>query len=205
MKLSTRYEQTSCRLVLEGLPDLSAGQTSGTLGILTGFTLALAGRTELEGRREHLQALISVVLPYARHLLSGQSRAFGRDDDPVAIQPDQGAHRLELRSSQPDTPPLVLSLDDAELTDLVRTLDQLRLDGRVAVPFSWASHQPLRRRDQRRRVPLRRRLAAPVAGIGAALVAAALVALIPPTPRANRADKPVAKPSVPEAPAPQAR
>jgi len=34
MKLSTRYEQTSCRLVLEGLPDLSAGQDTGTLGIL---------------------------------------------------------------------------------------------------------------------------------------------------------------------------
>ena len=193
MKLSTRYEQTSCRLVLEGLPDLSAGQDSGTLGILTGFTLALAGRTELEGRREHLQALISVVLPYARHLLSGQTRPFGHDEDPVAIQPDQAGHRLELRSSQPDTPPLVLSLDDAELSDLVRTLDQLRLDARVAVPFEWASHQPLRRRELRRSVPLRRRLAAPIAGVGALLVAGALVALMPPTPRAPQAVAPVTK------------
>ncbi len=197
MKLSTRYEQTSCRLVLEGLPDLSAGQESGTLGILTGFTLALAGRTELEGRREHLQALISAVLPYARHLLSGQSRPFGRDEDAVAIKPDQAGHRLELRSSQPDTPPLVLNLDDAELSDLVRTLDQLRLDARVVVPFEWATHQPLRRRELRRSVPLRRRLAAPIAGVGALLVAGALVALIPPTPRAPLAGKPAAKPAAP--------
>ena len=200
MKLSTRYEQTSCRLVLEGLPDLSAGQNSGTLGILTGFTLALAGRTELEGRREHLQALISAVLPYARHLLSGQSRPFGRDDDAVAIHPDPAGHRLELRSSQPDTPPLVLSLDDAELADLVRTLDQLRFDARVAVPFSWASHQPLRRRDLRRSAPLRRRLAAPIVGVGALLVAAALVALIPPTPRSAPPAKPAAQPSTPVSP-----
>jgi hypothetical protein len=201
MKLSTRYEQTSCRLVLEGLPDLSAGQDSGTLGILTGFTLALAGRTELEGRREHLQALISVVLPYARHLLSGQSRPFGAADDAVAIQPDPAGHRLELRSSQPDTPPLLLSLDDAELSDLVRTLDQLRLDPRVALPFSWSTHQPLRRRELRRRVPLRRRLAAPIAGVGALVVAGALVALIPPTPRAPQPGQPVARPAEPPTPA----
>lgn len=201
MKLSTRYEQTSCRLVLDGLPDLSAGQASGTLGILTGFTLALAGRTELEGRREHLQALISAVLPYARHLLSGQSRPFGRDDEPVAIHPDPPGHRLELRSSQPDTPPLVLSLDDAELADLVRALDQLRLDSRVAVPFTWASPQPLRRRELRRSVPLRRRLAAPIAGIGALLVAGALVALIPPTPRGAPLGKPAGSAAAPATPA----
>ena len=59
MKLTTRYEQTSCRLIVEGLPDLSAGQDASTIGILTGFTMGLAGQTELEGKREHLQALLS--------------------------------------------------------------------------------------------------------------------------------------------------
>ena len=184
MKLSTRYEQTSCRLVIEGLPDLSAGQATDTLGIFTGFTLALAGRTELEGQREHLQALISVVLPYARHLLSAQPRGFGSDSDPVAMLPVEGGHRLELRSSQPDMPPLQLLLDDAELADLVRCLDQLRLDARVAVPFSVPAPQPLRRRELRRREPLGRRLAAPLAGVAALLIAGALTVLIPPTPRA---------------------
>ena len=197
MKLSTRYEQTSCRLVLDGLPDLSAGQDTNTLGILTGFTLALAGRTELEGRREHLQALISVVLPYARLLLSGQSRSFGREQDAVAIQPDQAGHRLELRSSQPNTSPLVLGLDDAELADLVRTLDLLRLDPRVALALEWPPYQPLHRRELRRRVPLSRRMAAPIAGVGALLLAGILAALIPPTPRAAQAVKPVAQPGTP--------
>jgi len=57
MKLTNRYEQTSCRLQVEGLPDLSAGQGDQTIGILTGFSLDLAGHTELEGKREHLQAM----------------------------------------------------------------------------------------------------------------------------------------------------
>lgn len=185
MKLSTRYEQTSCRLVLEGLPDLSAGHSADTLGIITGFTLALAGRTELEGKRDHLQALLNAVMPYARHLLSGQPRAFGAASDAVAVEPTAGGHQLELRSSQPDTPPLQLQLDDAELADLVRCLDQLRLDPRVAVPFVVPEPQPLRRREQRRRRPRRETLAAPLAGVLALVIAAALTALIPPTPRSG--------------------
>lgn len=183
MKLSLRYDQISCRLQLEGLPDLSAGQGPDTLGILTGFTLALAGRTELEGRLEHLQALNAAVLPYARHLLSGQPRPFGGADAAVAIAPQERSHRLELRSSQPDTPPLTLQLDDAELADLVRCLDQLRLDPRVAVPFAEPQPLPLRRGELRRREPLLRRLAAPAAGVTVLVVTAVLAALIPPTPR----------------------
>jgi len=102
MKLSTRYEQTSCRLVLEGLPDLSAGHSADTLGIITGFTLALAGRTELEGKRDHLQALLNAVMPYARHLLSGQPRAFGAASDAVAVEPMAGGHQLDHLGLDPE-------------------------------------------------------------------------------------------------------
>ncbi len=179
MKLTSRYEQTSCRLVLEGLPDLSAGQSTQTIGILTGFTLALAGKTEMEGQRDHLQALLTVVLPYARHVLSGVSKPIGADDVPVAIRPAQDGHELELRSSQPDTPPLRLPLDDAELADLVRCLDRLQLDVQVAVPLIWPEPQPLRRSELRHRLSLARRVAAPVTGVVALLVAAALVSLVP--------------------------
>jgi hypothetical protein len=179
MKLTSRYEQTSCRLVLEGLPDLSAGQSSQTIGILTGFSLALAGKTEMEGQRDHLQALLTVVLPYTRQLLSGVSKPMGADDGPVAIRPAQEGHELELRSSQPNTPPLLLPLDDAELADLVRCLDRLQLDPQVAVPLIWPEPQPLRRSELRHRLPLARRVAAPLTGVAALLVAAALVSLLP--------------------------
>ena len=179
MKLTSRYEQTSCRLVVEGLPDLSAGQDSGTIGIVTGFSMGLAGHTELEGQREHLQALLAAVIPYARHLLSGVPRAFGEADAPVAIEPSQGRHQLELRSSQPDTPALQVQLDDAELSDLVRCLDQVRLDRRLAIPFELPELHPLSRKELRHRQPLLRRLAAPVAGVAALLLSAALVSLAP--------------------------
>jgi hypothetical protein len=63
MKKALVYDQQSCQLRVEGLPDLSAGQIGEELGILTGWTLRWAGRPELEGQRSHLEALIASVLP----------------------------------------------------------------------------------------------------------------------------------------------
>ena len=182
-KISLRYEQISCRLTVEGLPDVSTGQGGQAIGILTGWSLALAGHTELEGKREHLEALLKVVFPYGRHLISCAPRAFGEADSAVAIQPDGPRHQLELRSSQPNTPPLTLHLDDAELADLVRCLDQLRLDPRLQLPLETPTPQPLRRSELRRRVPMGRRVAAPLCGMAALGFAGALSWRVPtPTP-----------------------
>lgn len=182
MKLTYRYESTSARMQLEGLPDVSIGQSQEVLGILTAWQLTLAGRPELEGRREHLVALMEVVLPYARHLISGVPRSFSSATNTVAIEPRGTGHRLLLRSSQPDTEPLDLQLDDAELADLVRCLDQVRLDWRVQIPLAIPAAQPLKRRELLDRVPLTQRLAAPLCG-AAALALAASVGLMVPTPR----------------------
>lgn len=179
IKLSHRYEQISCRLTVEGFPDVSTGQGSQAIGILTGWSLALAGHTELEGKREHLEALLQVVAPYARHLISAAPRAFGDPVSPVAVHPEGSRHRLELRSSQPNTPPMALHLDDAELADLVRCLDQLLLDPRLQLDLQAPTPQPLRRSELRKRVPLGRRLAAPLCGIAALGLAGSLSWMVP--------------------------
>ena len=71
-----RYEQSSCRLELTGLPDVtataSAGQPLQQLNILTGWDLNLGQKASLQGKREHLQALVSAVQPYVRLLVSAQ-------------------------------------------------------------------------------------------------------------------------------------
>lgn len=180
MKQSFRYDQLSCRLQVEGLPDPAAGQTAGMLGIITSWTLEWVGHPQLEGKREHLHALIQVVLPYARHLISGVSRRFGSAEGTVEIGPGlEGGHRLLLRSSQPDTPPLEVQLDDAELADLVRVIDQLRLDPRLHLALPMPEPEPLRARELMARLPLGRRLAAPLGGMAALTLAATLGALLP--------------------------
>ncbi|MEB3332796.1 MAG: DUF4335 domain-containing protein [Synechococcaceae cyanobacterium] len=180
MKQSLVYEQTSCRLQVEGLPDVSAGHGATSIGIITGWTLHWAGRPDLEGRREHLVALMQVVFPYARHLISDVSRGFGGSDQPVSINPGpDGLHQLSLRSSQSGVEPLRLSLDDAELADLVQVLDRLRLDQRLRLELDLPAVRPLRPRELNLRVPVRRRLAAPLGGLAALLLAAGVGSLLP--------------------------
>ena len=206
MKQTLQYDQLSCRLKVEGLPDVSVGQGGEALGIITGWSLQWAGRPELEGRKEHLLALMQVVLPYARYLISGVPRRFGAEPQPVEIAPNpQGGHTLLLRSSQPDTPPLQLALDDAELADLVRVLDLLRLDPRLQLPLELPQPLPLRGRELLERRPLVQRLAAPVAGVLAVVVASGLGLLVPePKPGAGPASRPAATQpaATPPAPAP---
>ncbi|MFM9110172.1 MAG: DUF4335 domain-containing protein [Prochlorococcaceae cyanobacterium] len=153
MRQTIHYDQPGCRLTIEGLPDVSTGQGGATIGILTGWRLLLAGRPELEGRRDHLAALLQVVLPYARHLLSDLPRSFGGGELPASIAPAEGgAHRLVLRSSQEGVEPLELLLDDAELADLVRVFDALQLDPRVPLGWDVPAVRPLRPRELQRRV-----------------------------------------------------
>jgi hypothetical protein len=188
MKTTLRYDQLSCRLQVEGLPDVSIGQVGEVVGIITAWSLQWSGRPELEGRKEHLLALMQVVLPYARHLISGVARPFGDDQQPVRIAPaaEGPGHRLQLRSSQPDTPPLELALDDAELSDLVRLLDQLRLDSRLQLALDLPEPQPLRPREVLQRVPRRQRLVAPLGGALVVALAAGLSWLLPtPKPQSN--------------------
>lgn len=209
MKTTLRFDQISCRLEVQGLPDVSAGQGSDAVGILTGWSLQWAGRPELEGRREHLQALMTVVLPYARHLISGVQRRFGQQSEPVELGPHpEGGHELLLRSSQPDTPPLQVRLDDAELADLVRVLDQLRADPRLKLPLLAPGSQPLRARELGQRTPLLQRLAAPVGG-ALALALVAGVGLLLPVPRplpepetSSRGSSSAASGTLPSRPAP---
>ena len=192
MKQSLRYDQLSCRLQVEGFPDVSSGQGPGGVGIITGWSLQWLGRPEVEGQREHLVALMEAVLPYARHLLSGVARGFGDEQAPVSIGPaPDGGHSLTLRSSQSGNPSLSLAVDDAELADLVRVLDSARLDPRLQLPFAGPLPRPLRPRELAVRLPLRRRLAAPLGGVAAVGLLALLSALIP-TPPQPRPSAPAA-------------
>ena len=181
LKNTYRYEQTAALLVVEGYPDLSADQANDSIGILSGWRLQLVAAPELEGTREHLEALMAVVMPYARHQLSGVGRRFDTDQGFVVVSPEGDRHQLELRSSRDGVEPLKLLLDDAELCDLVRVLDRLRLDQRIHLSWRLPADQPLARHELVERIPLRRRFGPPLLG-GLALAASALVALVLPLP-----------------------
>ena len=151
-KNSYRYEQSAALLLVEGYPDLSAGHGNEAIGILSAWRLQLIGAPELEGTRDHLESLMTAVMPYARHQLSGVGRRFGANSSFVSIGPIESGpgHQLELRSSREGVEPLQLKLDDAELADLVRCLDRLRLDERVKLTWTCLLYTSPSPRDRTR-------------------------------------------------------
>jgi hypothetical protein len=84
-----------------------------------------------------------------------------------------------LRSSQSDIPPLQIGLDDAELSDLVRVLDLLRMDPRLQLPLAIPVSRPLKLRDVLERTPLPQRLAAPLGGALVLALATAFALMLP--------------------------
>ena len=183
LKTVHRYEQTAARLVVEGYPDLSDGQEGDTIGILSGWKLQLVGAPELEGTRDHLEAMMAAVMPYARHQLSGIGGRFGGDQGFVGIEAVEGKHKLQLRSSREGVKPLQLLLDDADLADLVRCLDRLRLDEKVKLQWTYPEDRPLARRELLERIPLQRRLAPAALGGLVLSLTTALAILLPLPPR----------------------
>ena len=189
LKTTYRYEQTAARLEVEGFPDLSAGHSNDAIGILSAWRLQLVGAPELEGTRDHLEALMTAVMPYARHRLSGVQRRFGQESGFVSIGPDQTSHRLELRSSREGVEPLQLKLDDAELADLVRCLDRLRLDSRGKLTWAFPEDRPLQRQEIVDRVPLQKRLGPPLLA-GIALACTIATAWLVPLPQETKETSP---------------
>ena len=81
-------------------------------------------------------------------------------------------HELKLVSTQRDVEPLTIILDDAELSDLTRCLDQTLNDNSLAI--SWIS--PLKRPSSRKRLHLTsshiNKLINPLAGISCLFITA---------------------------------
>ncbi len=138
------------------------------------------------GGRPHLKALVDTLLPYARHIISGQPRECISADGTASITPWHRGHRLRFRKE--DGSPgndYDVQLDDGELANMVRCLDAVVHDPRFQLGITAPPMEGLRGRELRNRLPLRRRLVAPLGGLA---LTTALVGLgvLPPVPEGFR-------------------
>ena len=136
INLSYRFVQNSSSLELDGMPDVSNGDSDNTIGILSSWTLKIIGSPTLEGEKEHLENLMQVILQYSRSYISGIRQSYTSNKKIVTISPIGINHKLRLNSTKKGIKPLEIILDDAELSDLTRCLDLLRFDTRFNVDWN---------------------------------------------------------------------
>ena len=165
IKKNFQYNQNSVQLNIEGLPDISLGQSPDSIGILSNWQLQLVGSPLLEGKKEHLESLMSAIHQYARHSISGIKKTFGDSNKQVTISPSGDLHKLCLKSSKEAIEPLEIKLDDAELSDLVRCLDDLYHDNRVLIIWKVPINKPLASSEIAEKIPILQRITPPTLGL----------------------------------------
>ena len=142
INLSYRFDQDSTPLELSGMPDVSNGDSKDTIGILSSWTLKIIGSPLLEGEKEHLDNLMQVILQYSRSYISGIRKTFISNKKIVTISPFGISHKLLLNSTKEGVKPLEIILDDSELSDLTRCLDNLRFDPRFNIKWNINRESP---------------------------------------------------------------
>lgn len=171
-----QYKLLSCRLNLLGQGAENGDNSSITE--LKQFTLELDDHVSLVGNLPHLKALAETLLPYARHIISGQVREYKSADGKISVTPWHRGHRLQLRNENGNTRSDV-QLDDGELANMVRCLDAAIQDPRFQLDIAAPPMQGLRERELLNRLPLRQRLAAPLGGLALAMALVGLGFLVP--------------------------
>lgn len=171
-----QYMLPGCRLNLVG-QGVEDGDNS-TITELKQFTLDLDDHVSLGGNHPHLEALAETLLPYARHVVSAQAREHKSANGTVSITPWHRGHRLRLRNGNGSTRNDV-QLDDGELANMVRCLDAVIHDPRLQLNITAPPMQGLRERELLNRLPLGRRLAAPLGGLALTMALVGLGFLVP--------------------------
>jgi len=146
INLSYRFVQNSSSLELDGMPDVSNGDSENTIGILSSWTLKIIGSPTLEGEKEHLDNLMQVILQYSRSYISGIRKTIISKKSIVTISPFGSSHKLLLNSTKKDVNPLEIILDDSELSDLTQCLDLLRFDSRFNLSWNIYLDKPFSKR-----------------------------------------------------------
>ncbi|WP_413390508.1 DUF4335 domain-containing protein [Prochlorococcus marinus] len=146
INLSYRFVQNSSSLELDGMPDVSNGDSENIIGIISSWTLKIIGSPTLEGEKEHLENLMQVILQYSRSYISGIRKTFISKKSIVTISPFGSSHKLLLNSTKKDVKPLEIILDDSELSDLTQCLDLLRFDPRFNVCWDITLDIPFSKR-----------------------------------------------------------
>ena len=146
INLTYKFDQNSSSIEVGGMPDVSNGDSDITIGILSSWTLKIIGSPLLEGKKEHLDNLMQVILLYSRSYISGIRKKFISNKNLISIYPFGTKHKLLLNSTQKDIKPLEIVLDDSELSDLTRCLDLLRFDPRINIDWNFYVDEPFSKR-----------------------------------------------------------
>ena len=129
-----KFTQSSVSLEVTGLPDYSKDDEDKSISIISKWKLSIVNHPEIEGDAEHLKSIISSFYNYSISLLLGQEKAI--ENKLIDIKNnDNGLHKILLKSTKTEVEPLIIVIGNAELSDIVNCIDQLKDSRNIKLDF----------------------------------------------------------------------
>ena len=129
-----KFNQSSVTLEIIGLPDYSNNDDEKSISIISQWKLSILNCPEIEGSVDHLKNVIKAFYQYATSLLLDQEEYLDNKLISIKLNKD-GKHTIILKSSKSKIKPLKIVLGNAELSDLISCIDQLKYSKNIKLNF----------------------------------------------------------------------
>ncbi len=130
-----KFNQSSVSLEIIGLPDYSKDDKKDSISIISQWKLSIVNRPEIEGNANHLKIIIRAFYEYATSILLEQEKHL--ETELIEIIPNSnGSHTFFLKSTKAEVNPLKMTLGNAELSDIINCIDQLKDFKNIKLDFS---------------------------------------------------------------------
>tara|TARA_Y100001978_G_C23669529_1_gene422972 strand:+ start:944 stop:1540 length:597 start_codon:yes stop_codon:yes gene_type:complete len=120
-----KFNQSSVSLEIVGLPDYSKNDDEKSISIISQWKLSIVNQPDIEGSLDHLKSIVSVFYQYSSSILLEQENKLETKLIDIRSN-DDGSHCITLKSSKPKVEPLKINLGNAEFSDVINCLDQLK-------------------------------------------------------------------------------
>lgn len=131
------FNQSAVNLEIIGVPDLSNNDSKDTISIIDQWKLNIVNKPTIEGRLEHLNSIMDAFYSYTNLCINNENCIYESNLIDITLQ-DDSSHLIRLKSSKPNSKPLLFNIGNAEISDIISCLDQLRFSNKVIYKYDFS-------------------------------------------------------------------
>ena len=124
------FNQSSVRLEIFGLPDYSDNEHEDQISIISQWKLLIIDTPVIEGNIDHLRLIMEAFYSYTNFLVNNETALY--ESKLIDIKAENFfKHRILLKSSKPDVKPLIITIGNSVLSDIINCFDQLNSSAKI--------------------------------------------------------------------------
>ena len=129
------FHQSSVSLEVIGLPDYSNNENKDQISIISQWKLNIIDKPLIEGKIDHLRPIMDAFYTYSKLLINNEFPLY--ESNLVDIKANNlYLHNIVLKSSKRDVNPLIITIGNSLLADIINCFDQLNESSKVKLKKS---------------------------------------------------------------------